>query len=141
MERSAIEAPMQSRISSPELLLLSANTEWSLGEQIQLHSDWVHRHPTSTSDLVYTRGLHKEHLSHRAFSLLQDGDIIEIAPGGKSPAEAPQITMVFSGQGAQWPEMAKQLILCDPSFRNDMLQMGQKLKDIAHPLQEDLHGK
>jgi acyl transferase domain-containing protein len=117
----------------PELLLFSANTASSLSEQIRRDQDWVRLNPALHSDMAYTRAFHREHLPHRAFSILDDGSFIQSAPGLKAPQGTPTVVMVFSGQGAQWPEMGKELILGDPDFRCDILNMDQKLKDLIYP--------
>ena len=117
----------------PELLLFSANTASSLSEHIRRDEDWLRLNPALHSDMAYTRAIHREHLPHRAFSIIDDGSFIQSASGLKVPQDSPTVVVVFSGQGAQWPEMGKELILGDPNFRRDILKMDQKLKDLIHP--------
>ena len=117
----------------PELLLFSANTPASLNEQIRRHLDWLHLNQESCTDMAYTRAMHREHLPHRAFAILDQSDFIETASGSKAPPVAPEVIMIFSGQGSQWPEMGKELILNDPSFRNDIMKMDQVLKTLSRP--------
>ncbi|KAJ8066769.1 hypothetical protein OCU04_004157 [Sclerotinia nivalis] len=49
--------------------------------------------------------------------------------------------MVFSGQGAQWPEMGRDILLKDPEFRKDIAEMGQILQSLIHPPSWTLAGK
>ena len=129
-------AALQDGVDSPkpELLLFSANTVSSLTEQIRRDEDWLRLNPALHSDMAYTRAMHREHLPHRAFSIiLDDSSFIRSASVLKAPQDSPTVVMVFSGQGAQWPEMGKELILGDPDFRRDILKMDQKLKDLIHP--------
>ncbi|KAH7110764.1 hypothetical protein EDB81DRAFT_831591 [Dactylonectria macrodidyma] len=119
--------------SKPELLLFSANTESSLTEQIRRHRDWISINPALSSNMAYTRAMHREQLPHRAFAIIDQNGFTE-APGAvKAPQEAPPVFVVFSGQGAQWPEMCSELILKDADFRKDILMMDQKLKELNHP--------
>lgn len=126
---------------NPELMLFSANTEVSLKDQISRHQDWIHLNPSSCSDVAYTRAMHREHLPQRAFAILNDGDFIETSGGVKAPQEVPAIFMVFSGQGGQWPEMGKELILNDSNFRNDISSMDRILGGLRHPPPWNMLGK
>ncbi|KAH8650845.1 hypothetical protein BGZ60DRAFT_534031 [Tricladium varicosporioides] len=117
----------------PELLLFSANTEISLKEQVRLHQEYIRSNSAKSSDLAYTRAIHREHLPHRAFALMENGEFTEISSGLKASHHAPAFNMVFSGQGAQWPEMGKELILTDHNFRVDILKMDQILQGLKLP--------
>jgi acyl transferase domain-containing protein len=72
----------------------------------------------------------REQLPHKAFAIVENGDFVETSTGLKTSQNAPAITMVFSGQGAQWPEMGKELILSDHGFREDILKMNQIIKSL-----------
>jgi malonyl CoA-acyl carrier protein transacylase len=48
--------------------------------------------------------------------------------------------LVFSGQGAQWPGMAKELIENDKPFRDDLVKMDQVLKGLEFPPSWNLTG-
>jgi len=41
--------------------------------------------------------------------------------------------MIFSGQGAQWPGMGKELIATDPEFRKDIFAMDRILQGLKYP--------
>jgi acyl transferase domain-containing protein len=41
--------------------------------------------------------------------------------------------MIFSGQGAQWPGMGKELIENDDFFRKDISAMDAVLQRLEHP--------
>jgi acyl transferase domain-containing protein len=127
-------------VAKPELLLFSANTETSLNEQIRLHQEYIRSNPSIVSDIAYTRSVHREHLPHRAFAIVDNRDFIETASVLKVPESTPAVTMVFAGQGVQYPEMGKELILSDPSFREDILKMDQILKELRFPPEWNLLG-
>ncbi|KAF9870424.1 hypothetical protein CkaCkLH20_12091 [Colletotrichum karsti] len=51
----------------------------------------------------------------------------------KASSTEPPVVMVFSGQGAQWPEMGKDLFHADQAFRDDIRKMDSILKSLIHP--------
>lgn len=122
-----------SKHTSPKLLLLSANTESSLQKQIKLHVEWVLKHPDSVADLVYTRANHREHLPQRAFVILDGANSIQTSSAAKIPPDSLPLVLVFSGQGAQWPMMAKELIQNDTAFRDDLLSLDAVLQRLQFP--------
>lgn len=75
----------------------------------------------------------REHLPHRTFFIVREASITNESPLTKVPGSVSPITMVFSGQGSQWPEMAKDLIETDPQFRKDVVAMDDILKSLKHP--------
>ncbi len=127
-----VQASMQNGVTpeKPELLLFSANTEASLKEQIRQYQRYIRSNSTATSDIAYTRAVRREQLPHKAFAIVENGDFNETSGGLKTSQNAPAITMVFSGQGAQWPEMGKELIMTDHVFREDMLKMNKIIKSL-----------
>lgn len=82
------------------------------------------------SDIAYTRAVNREHLPHRAFAIVENGEFVETSGGLKASQNVPAVTMVFGGQGAQWSEMGKELILTDHDFREDILKMDQIIKGL-----------
>lgn len=42
----------------------------------------------------------------------------------------PQIAFVFTGQGAQWPSMTKELLQDIPEFRNDIRALDEALTEL-----------
>lgn len=128
-------------VPKPELLLFSANTESSLNEQIRRHRDWIHHNPGLSSNVAYTRAMHREQLPYRGFAILDQCELVEMPGSIKAPQEARPVFAVFSGQGAQWPKMGSELILKDFDFRNDILTMDQRLKELNHPPTWNLMGR
>ncbi|KAF5022679.1 hypothetical protein F66182_5227 [Fusarium sp. NRRL 66182] len=118
---------------SPTLLLLSANTETSLKDQIERHQSWIVKHPGSVQDLAYTRAMHREHLPHRAFVILDETTSIEASSVVKVPPNPPPLVLIFSGQGAQWPAMTRELIQNDAAFRADLQRMDSVLQKLSIP--------
>lgn len=85
--------------------------------------------------------MHREHLPHRAYVILDGATVIETSRQWKILSDALPLVMIFSGQGAQWPEMAKELIEGDPAFRTDLLNMDAVLKKLSFPPTWNIIGK
>jgi len=126
---------LQNGVQSPrsELLLFSANGDASLSTQIHKHEDYVRTTPARNQDIAYTRAVRREHLPHRAFAILDNGELTGGVGAAKAPPEPPPVTMIFSGQGAQWPQMGKELIQTDINFRKDISRMDDILQKLVHP--------
>lgn len=124
----------QAEISKPELLLVSANTALSLKEQIRRVRDIVLSDSTpNIYDLAYTLNVRREKLPHRAFTVVQDGEILETSSLAKAPTKMQDVYLIFSGQGAQWAGMGKEFALSDPSFRRDIEAMDEVLRRLKNP--------
>ncbi|KAF5553596.1 polyketide synthase [Fusarium napiforme] len=123
----------QQNPESPSLLLLSANTEASLKRQISNHQAWIARNPECITDLEYTLAMHRKHLPHRAFIISQHQNSVEISGPSKAPSRPLPLVFIFSGQGAQWPTMAKELMQSDDAFRHDLESMNSVLQKLDFP--------
>ncbi|ETR98315.1 hypothetical protein M419DRAFT_38585 [Trichoderma reesei RUT C-30] len=127
------ESPASNDAAGPQLVLFSANNVTSLNQQMQLHHDFARSNPHLVSDIAYTRAIRREALDHRAFSIIgNDGVCLSTASPAKCPVAPPSITMVFSGQGAQWAGMGKELLRID-AFRNDIKSMDSILRQLKTP--------
>jgi acyl transferase domain-containing protein len=126
---------------SPQLLVLSANTRDSLREHVKNFQGYLQKHPERLSDTVYTAGQHREHLPHRTFSIATSGVLGEFAPFSKTSAKSPEIVMIFTGQGAQWPQMGRDLIETNPDFREDIVAMDDLLQALDYPPSWSIQGR
>ena len=117
---------------SPSLLIFSANTQDSLRRLVNNSQEYLKRHPERITDLSYTLSKHRENLPHRAFSVVGGSSKANVSSFSKVPGKVSGLTMIFSGQGAQWPEMGKDLIQTDPTFREDIAAMDEILQSLKH---------
>lgn len=125
-----------------QLGLLSANTPESLRQYTSSIQSYASRHPGSVPDLAYTLALHREHLPQRSFILFdRNGRILDTSPPVEAPTRAPDIVVVFSGQGAQWPTMGKKLIHSDQAFGDAIREMDGILRSLTHPPTWSLVGR
>ena len=114
------------------LLLFSANHPKSLDKLVNNHQEYLQRHPMRAPDLAYTLACRRKHLSHRSFHVWNGSDVIEASSPQRSGNVA-DIIFVFTGQGAQWPCMARELILNVKSFANDIKHLQKYLGLLPDP--------
>ncbi|KAL8860961.1 MAG: hypothetical protein Q9178_002716 [Gyalolechia marmorata] len=97
----------------PCTILLSANDEASLIANIKALSNHLinPRVKVGLVDIAYTLSDRRSHLFHRAFLTTRNTEFDETAfTLGKNTSDAPRIGFIFTGQGAQWPQMGKDVL-------------------------------
>ncbi|KAK7699774.1 Type I Iterative PKS [Diaporthe eres] len=120
-----------SRLGS-ELAVISANSQDSLKAGIENLKQYISSHPDSLPDLCYTLSRRREHFKWRSFAVLSDPSTVSFAPPANKPAKTPTVVMVFSGQGAQWPQMGYDLMASFPGFKDDVSEMDDILSSQIH---------
>ena len=125
-----IVAPKTHHSPSPKLLLFSANHQASLERLIESYRSYARDNQCKMKDLAYTLACRREHLPLRTFSVSDGFKSIVTEPSQKI-GHPPLLIFVFTGQGAQWPCMAKSLISEYPSFATDIRQMQQYLRLLS----------
>ncbi|KAL4744332.1 hypothetical protein BDW72DRAFT_212821 [Aspergillus terricola var. indicus] len=127
-----------------QLLLLSANSQPSLETMTESFRDWVGRNPDTLEDLAYTLAHRREVLPHRSYLVASaDRPFGAAGQGQKAPTTPPNLVMVFTGQGAQWPRMGRQLLLrSDLCFQSSIRALDKILREAIDPpawtLEEEL---
>ncbi|OJJ41603.1 hypothetical protein ASPWEDRAFT_48144 [Aspergillus wentii DTO 134E9] len=116
-----------------EVALISANTQDSAKTLASNIQKYATEHPLDISSIVYTLALHREHLPYRSFLILDCASSNEIPAVTKAPSSPLNVAMVFSGQGAQWPEMGREIIQNDAQFAQDIHEMDDILQSIEYP--------
>jgi acyl transferase domain-containing protein len=114
----------------PHLFVFSANTPDSLKKNAAQIQTYLSDHPERAKNLSYTLACGRAHLGHRAFCLDHVEDVTFASERAQKP---PTINFVFTGQGAQWPAMGKELIEHFPQFRADLSHMNNILAKLPHP--------
>lgn len=120
----------------PYTLVLSANSEKSL----RANADALAKHLANPAvsltlpDLAYTLSERRSRHFHRAYIITQSqtldtGDFVY----GKRNVDAPRIGFVFTGQGAQWPQMGKDLVDGVPLARSYLKHLDDVLQSLPKP--------
>ncbi|KAI1504774.1 hypothetical protein F5X99DRAFT_405775 [Biscogniauxia marginata] len=122
----------------PSVLVLSANDAGSLRAGINSLSDHLisPRVQVSLSDLAYTLSERRTKLWHRAFITTRNTELGERAEEwvvSKKSSQTPTIGFVFTGQGAQWSQMGKDLLLFFPRTREILQELDDVLHNLSHP--------
>ncbi|PKY01889.1 thiolase-like protein [Aspergillus campestris IBT 28561] len=125
------------RHMSPSLVPVSATSANSLAGQIQLVKDYCKSRTVAAQDLAHTLGTRRDHHQHRAFALMTgENSISELAAfesGAASTKPPKQLVFVFTGQGAQWPGMGKELMPAFDGFRTDIRRLDNVLQSLPNP--------
>ncbi|KAI1808923.1 hypothetical protein F4811DRAFT_566518 [Daldinia bambusicola] len=114
-----------------ELAVVSANSQDSLKTGIENLKQYVANNTDRLPDIAYTLARRREHFKWRSFAVLSDPTAASFAPPTNKPAKKPTVVMVFSGQGAQWPQMGYDLINSYPGFKEDVIAMDDILQSLG----------
>ena len=126
----------------PQLLVFSANTQESLRQQLINNTRYLENHPDRVFDMAYTLNQRREHHVYRTFCTVGNHGVMgKAATIAKIPSTTPDLVMVFSGQGAQWPTMGKELILTNLEFRRDIGAIDSILQSLQHPPAWNIEGQ
>lgn len=126
----------------PRLLPISASNAKSLQVRVNDLQQYIRSRHASLDAIAHTLGTRRVHLPHRTFCIAEgDNEPMEFANIQKTPAaKDPALAFIFTGQGAQWAGMGRDLILCAPRFREDIQEMDRTLQDLAQPPQWSIEG-
>ncbi|MBE3043685.1 acyltransferase domain-containing protein, partial [Candidatus Bathyarchaeota archaeon] len=121
-------------ISRLQLLVFSASHEASLSRSIEQYEHYLNQNTPSAPDLAYTLGVGREHKSHRAYCVTDDGKPpLTVSRLVKVTKNVPELAFVFTGQGAQWPQMGAQLLADFPVVRESFERMEHALSSLRIP--------
>ncbi|RWA12367.1 hypothetical protein EKO27_g2745 [Xylaria grammica] len=121
----------------PYLIMLSASDGLALQRVLELHSRWMRENIAdhdSLRDLAYTLLQRRSLLRYRTFAVIDKNDVLQ-AGGHFSPAicatnHQPRIAFIFTGQGAQWAGMGKDLFQF-PVFYDSIMECDGYLKELG----------
>nr|A0A455LLX1.1 RecName: Full=Highly reducing polyketide synthase atnH; Short=HR-PKS atnH; AltName: Full=Arthripenoid biosynthesis cluster protein H [Arthrinium sp.]AYO60881.1 HR-PKS AtnH [Arthrinium sp.] len=118
-------------VYSQRLLPFSAHTETSLKAMLDKYESFMESETFKVTDLAYTLGARRHHHKFRSFCVT-DGLSFQPAATVRKP-EKGGLLYIFTGQGAQWSGMGRELIRDFPSFRGDIQQMDKYLSVCLFP--------
>ncbi|KAF2686174.1 ketoacyl-synt-domain-containing protein [Lentithecium fluviatile CBS 122367] len=120
--------------SQPRLLVFSAKHPEALRQNVRNHESYLTSHPQSLHDMAYSLAIKREVLSHRQYCIATDDTPLEPSATAKPRAQGwPELVFVFTGQGAQWPQMGKELFSTQPIFRDSVAKLDNFLATLPDP--------
>lgn len=124
----------------PNLLVFSATHPESLRRLVDNHASYLGSHTDSLNDMSYTLSTKRQPLSHRAFCIASEDSPLEPSRINK-PTETPNLVFAFTGQGAQWAQMGRELFSKERSFSDSIRGLDKVLSSLPEPPQWTLEGK
>ncbi|KAL2069921.1 hypothetical protein VTL71DRAFT_14600 [Oculimacula yallundae] len=121
---------------TPKLLIFSANDDTSLKKNIHNLSSHLINPAVSVDfdDLAYTLSERRSRHYHRGFLVTKT---TSIAQGsvifGKKQSSPPRIGFIFTGQGAQWSQMGRELINTFPAAKATVQYLDEVLQTLPSP--------
>lgn len=127
--RAAPVPPGQAADRRFSILPLSARTPAALARLADEYRDWLGSHPqASLADVCFTAGTGRAHFEHRAALVVDSRQsalelLGALADGRPAPGlfrgesyDTPKTAWLFTGQGSQYPGMARELFDTEPVF-------------------------
>lgn len=125
----------------PYLLPLSASAINAAKTKILDMKNYVESQHASLDSLAYTLAFRRKHLPYRSFAIARTlEEPLEFSPVQKVTLASAGIAFVFTGQGAQWAGMGRDLIQDCVSFRDDIAEMDRALQSLPEPPSWTLQG-
>jgi acyl transferase domain-containing protein len=114
------------------LLLLSGNSEPSIARMTDDYRKYLDKHPQNLDSIVYTLASRRERLKLGSYCIFNGSHISEAAtPVGN--ANLHRVVFVFTGQGAQWVGMGREMIEENEHFAASIQRMDSVLQSVEHP--------
>ncbi|EFE33181.1 uncharacterized protein ARB_07933 [Trichophyton benhamiae CBS 112371] len=123
--------PHPTQCGGPRLLTVSAKNSDQLKERVKIVTDYLNEDVSKLHDLAYTLGVRREHLPRRAFIIAQPDQPINSVDFHTGQDKSSGLAFVFTGQGAQWPGMGKDLLNSFPGARKDIQTLDKVLQDLS----------
>lgn len=127
----------------PYLLVVSANDKISLlAYQDKLYRHLIDPHTSFTlRDLAYTLSERRTRFFHRSYVVTSKPSLAKSDFVYSHPRSCPpRIGFIFTGQGAQWPQMGKRLVDCFHPVRELLQRLDAELQSLPDPPQWSLLG-
>ncbi|KAJ6032737.1 Fum1p [Penicillium herquei] len=114
------------------ILVVSARSEAALKKRVEDVTQYISETPSKLHDLAHTLGVRREHLSSRAFAVVEpcSANELSLTDFKLRKAVESKVIFVFTGQGAQWPGMGRVLIQKFQSFRDDIRYLDRVLQSL-----------
>lgn len=139
---SLLSPPDASTGHSSALLLFSAKHSDALRKSFANHESYLQNHPNAVQDLSWSLAMRREKLPYRAFAVAHGSNawVISRTHKGAVKARPPRLVFVFSGQGAQWAQMGRDLMESRPVFRETIARLDSVLASLPSAPEWTLKG-
>ena len=122
-----------SKQARKNLLLFSANHPESLKDIAKGCQTYLEKSPDQLESLAYTLSERREHLKLRGFGITNGSSPFQLISHTKDQRQGSgKVAFIFTGQGAQWVHMGRELIREYPTFRESINTMDQVLQSLEH---------
>ncbi|OBA75700.1 polyketide synthase [Mycobacterium sp. 1554424.7] len=135
-----------------EVLPLSARSPEALVALVQRYGEWLNAHPkVDIADVCFTAGVGRSHFEHRAALVVDSVQgarevLAELAENRMRPGvvrgectDPPTTAWLFTGQGSQYPGMARELFDAEPVFADTLTRCADAVDAmLPRPLLEVL---
>ncbi|PTB44904.1 hypothetical protein M441DRAFT_53996 [Trichoderma asperellum CBS 433.97] len=139
---SFVDLPQDNQNTTPRLFVLSAHDESAVKRKAEKLGIYIEQHPEVfqkrlVNDMAYTLGERRTHLQWRiaitasSCSELANALNSVSATPGVVPSKEPKVALVYTGQGAQWAGMGKELMKSHPIFAKAIETCSNYLQTIG----------
>ncbi|MCP5150267.1 MAG: SDR family NAD(P)-dependent oxidoreductase [Chromatiales bacterium] len=142
---AAPSARRRRRVAGLPPLLLSARSEAALGPLAARYAARLAGlDVAAAADVCHAAATRRQHHVHRLAVVAGDVETMRerlqaYAVDGESPGavaaqvvgESVPVALLFSGNGAQWPGMARRLLRADRTFRRTVTEVDERLREVA----------
>ncbi|OCB21630.1 type I polyketide synthase [Mycobacterium intracellulare] len=149
---AATESTGQAGDGQPSVLALSARSPEALVALTRRYQKWLTTHPDADlAEVCLTAGTGRSHFEHRAALVVDSVEgareaLAELAENRLRPGVVrgehthhPTTAWLFTGQGSQYPGMARELFDTEPVFADTVTRCADAVAEILpHPLLEVL---
>lgn len=126
-------SPGGPRDNQKRIVLISANHKDALQTRIKQYADYLGKFPDRLDDFAYTAGQRREEMKFRAACLAGGDTILQpIVPSSATKLDHPEFAFVFTGQGAHWLHMGRDLLEAQPVFKESICSMDAIIDVLEH---------
>ncbi|OLN97381.1 Lovastatin diketide synthase LovF 1 [Colletotrichum chlorophyti] len=101
----------------------------ALGHEIKTYLD---RQPERLNDVAYSLAACRETHAYRAFCVTDGNGTLQLSHTSKAATATPRLVWIFTGQGAQWAQMGKELLEQEPFFQKRINALDDVLAELPN---------
>ncbi|KAF6833041.1 Lovastatin diketide synthase LovF 1 [Colletotrichum plurivorum] len=119
---------------SQRLLVFSARHSDSVKASADAVEEYLNARPEKLNDIAYTLGVRREAHNYRSYSVIDDDNrSVQLSQIQRSVNAPKALIWVFTGQGAQYAQMGKELLEQEPLFQRRISELDDVLAALPNP--------